>query len=275
MQLNGRRAGQQIRGQGALALSVIIVSLFVTSLRLVPPAHVAVVVTLGHVSRNVIGAGMHICNPLSSLQLFSTKTTLFEMRNHVPTKEGLIVDLDVALLFHIDAKRARDVFLNLGHDYVSIVVEPELASAVRGLTSEADAKALYTSGRMLIQRRLKQELVEVLQPRGIVIEDVLLKAIVLPEPLTHSIELKAQAEQEAARMEFVLAKEKQEAERKAIEATGVAEFQRIVSHGLSKQLLQWKGIEATEKLAESKNAKIIVIGNSKNSLPVILGSGSE
>merc|ERR1712008_143515 len=99
--------------------------------------------------------------------------------------------------------------------------------------------------------------------------------IVLPQQLTHSIELKAQAEQEAARMEFVLAKEDQEAERKAIEARGVAEFQRIVSHGLSKQLLQWKGIEATEKLAESKNSKIVVMGNSKNLLPVILGSGNE
>jgi len=275
MQLNGQRAGQQVRGHGALLLSVTMVILVFTSLRLVPPAQVAVVVTLGHVSQNVLHAGMHVCNPLSSLHQFSTKTTLFEMRNHVPTKEGLIIDLDVALLFHIDADRARDVYLNLGHDYVSIVVEPELASAVRGLTSEVDAKALYTSGRMVIQRKLKEELVEVLQPRGILIEDVLLKAIVLPQQLTQSIELKAQAEQEAARMEFVLAKEKQEAERKAIEAKGVAEFQRIVSHGLSKQLLQWKGIEATEKLAESKNSKIVVMGNSKNSLPVILGNGNE
>merc|ERR1739844_882886 len=100
-------------------------------------------------------------------------------------------------------------------------------------TSEVDAKALYTSGRMVIQRKLKEELVEVLQPRGILIEDVLLKAIVLPHQLTHSIELKAQAEQEAARMEFVLLKERQEAERKSIEAKGVAEFQRIVSEGIS------------------------------------------
>jgi len=275
MQLNGRRVGHIRRGQGAIALSGILVFLVLTSLRYVPPAHVAVVVTLGRVSQSILGAGMHVCSPVSSVHLFSTKTTLFEMRNHVPTKEGLIIDLDVALLFHVDATYVREVYLNLGHDYVSIVVEPELASAVRGLTSEVDAKALYTSGRMEIQRKLKQELLEVLQPRGIVIEDVLLKAIVLPQQLTQSIELKAQAEQEAARMEFVLAKERQEADRKAIEAKGIAEFQRIVSHGLSKQLLQWKGIEATEKLAESQNSKIVVMGNSKNSLPVILSSGSE
>lgn len=246
-------------------------TLFLLSLRIVNPGHVGVVVTLGSVGKKTLIAGLHVCNPLASVIQFSTKTTLFEMRNHVPTKEGLIVDLDVAVLFHVQWDMARDIYINLGERFVDVIISPELASAVRGMTSESDAKALYTSERSEIQRKLKVELTAAFKPRGIQLEDVLLKAVVLPEQLTKSIELKAQAEQEANRMEFVLLKEKQEAERKGIEAEGVANFQRIVSQGLSPALLQWKGIEATEKLAESPNAKIVIMGNSKQSLPVILG----
>uniref|UniRef100_A0A7S4M1Y2 Prohibitin n=1 Tax=Prymnesium polylepis TaxID=72548 RepID=A0A7S4M1Y2_9EUKA len=118
-------------------------------------------------------------------------------------------------------------------------------------------------------------MVSVLGPRGIEIEDVLLKAVTLPTQLKHSIELKAQAEQESARMQFVLSKERQEAERKAIEARGIAEFQRIVSNGISPQLLQWKGIEATEKLSESANSKVVIMGNTKASLPVLLSADTK
>merc|ERR1712028_124778 len=116
------------------------------------------------------------------------------------------------------------------------------------------------------------ELDSKLRPRGIILEDVLLKGIKLPKQLINAIELKAQAEQESARMEFVLTKEKQEADRKKIEAEGISSFQRIVSEGISTQLLQWKGIEATEKLAMSDNSKIVVMGNTKNSLPVLLSA---
>merc|ERR1712167_305167 len=120
-----------------------------------------------------------------------------------------------------------------------------------------------------------EELRAKLTARGIILEDVLLKGIKLPKQLTDSIELKAQAEQESARMEFVLSKEKQEAERKKLEASGIAAFQRIVSEGISPQLLQWKGIEATEKLAQSTNSKIVVMGNTKDSLPVLMGAMTE
>jgi prohibitin 1 len=111
-----------------------------------------------------------------------------------------------------------------------------------------------------------------LDSRGIVWEDVLLKAVQLPKQLTQSIKGKAKAKQESARMEFILQKEKQEAERKTIEAEGIAEFQRIVTKGMTPSLLQWKCIEATEKLANSPNSKIVIMGNGKDSLPVILGS---
>jgi len=265
-------SGVRVRSKSTVhAVLVVFALLLFSSIRIVPPAHVGLAVTIGSVASETSESGIHLMNPLASLVLFSTKTTLFEQTNHVPTKEGLTVDLDVALLFRIDPARARDIYLKLGQDFVTVIIQPELSSAVRGLTSEADAKALYTSGRSEMQRKLKAELMTVLEPRGIVLEDVLLKAVTLPSLLTHSIELKAQAEQDSARMEFVLAKERQEADRKSIEAGGIAQFQTIVSEGISPALLQWKGIEATEKLAESTNSKIVIMGNSKDSLPVILG----
>merc|ERR1711934_1197128 len=128
--------------------------------------------------------------------------------------------------------------------------------------------ALYTSGRTEIRDKLIVELDGKL-------EDVLLKGIKLPDLLINAIEQKAQAEQASARMEFVVSKEKQEAERKKVEASGIAAFQRIVSEGISPQLLQWKGIEATEHLAQSTNSKIVVMGNTKDSLPVLMGALTE
>jgi len=172
----------------------------------------------------------------------------------------------------LDAGEGGHIFRGVGVNYKEILIEPEAASAIRGLTSESDAKALYTSGRNVMQEALKEELVLSLGPRGIIIEDVLLKDVELPEELTKSIELKAKAEQDAFRMQFVLQKEKQEADRKAIEAEGIANFQKIVSQGISPQYLKWKGIEATEKLVESRNAKLVIMGNSQNGLPVLLSA---
>eukprot|EP00286_Rhodomonas_abbreviata_P024636 CAMPEP_0181296946 /NCGR_PEP_ID=MMETSP1101-20121128/4972_1 /TAXON_ID=46948 /ORGANISM="Rhodomonas abbreviata, Strain Caron Lab Isolate" /LENGTH=344 /DNA_ID=CAMNT_0023401839 /DNA_START=50 /DNA_END=1084 /DNA_ORIENTATION=+ len=243
-----------------------------TSIRIVPPASTGITQTWGVVSERMLDSGPHLMNPFVKVHSFSTKTQLFEQQNHVPTKEGLTVDLDVAVLFRIDGTRARDIYLSLGEKYLDVIVKPELSSAVRSLTSESEAKALYTEGRTTMQQKLKDDLTKALAPRGIIVEDVLLKAVTLPQQLINSIELKAQAEQESARMEFVLTKELQEAERKKIEAKGIADFQKIVSEGISPDLLKWKGVEATEKLANSPNSKIVIVGNSKDSLPVMLSA---
>merc|ERR1712188_70132 len=255
--------------------SVLLVLLCVTSMRTIPPAHVGITVVLGHVGTNVLDSGLHFVNPLASIVPFNLKTQLLYSENIVPTKEGLNVELDVSMLYHIRPDKARDVYLQLGESYESILILPELQSAVRGLTSEVSAKALYTAGRTEIHDKLLKELHDKLEPRGIQLEDVLLKGIKLPKQLTDAIELKAQAEQESARMEFVLSKERQEADRKKVEAEGISAFQHIVSEGISEQLLQWKGIEATEKLAESPNAKIVVMGNTKSSLPVLLSASEQ
>jgi prohibitin 1 len=240
----------------------------------VPPGMVGVVVTLGHVE--TYSSGLHFRVPLvSHVYMMSTKTQLLEEKNVVPTKEGLAVTLDTAVLFRLDASKAGTLYKEVGSNYVQVLLRPEAASAVRGLTSESVAKALYSSGRTVIQDAVKTELREKLGSRGVIIEDVLLKDIVLPRELSKAIELKVQAEQEAARMEFVLNKEQQEASRKAIEAGGISDFQRIISEGISPELLKWKGIEATEKFASSANTKIIILGNSADGLPVILSAGDN
>ena len=254
------------------AACVFFVALILLSLRIVPPAHVGVVVVFGSVQREVLHSGLNLCNPLAAVTNFNTKTQLLYTENIVPTSEGMNVELDVAILYHADPAKVRELFLTVGVDYENILIKPEMQSAVRGLTSEVSAKALYTSGRAEIRDKLMDELKMKLKPRGIQVEDVLLKGIKLPKMLTDAIEVKAQAEQDSQRMEFVLTKESKEAERKNTDAEGVASFQRIVSDGISSNLLAWKGIEATEKLAQSDNAKIVVMGNTKTSLPVLLSA---
>jgi regulator of protease activity HflC (stomatin/prohibitin superfamily) len=157
----------------------------------------------------------------------------------------------------------------VGKDYVEIILVPQFRSVARGVTASYEAKALYTSEREMVSNLIKTDLEKLVEPRGLTIESVPLRRIGLPEGLSKSIEEKLQADQESQRMQFVLLKEKQEAERKKIEAQGISDFQSIVTKGISEPLLRWKGIEATEKLANSTNTKVIIIGG-KDGLPLIL-----
>merc|ERR1711972_296017 len=148
----------------------------------------------------------------------------------------------------------------------------QLASAVRGVTGSVAAEALYNSTREKLQVELTKQMNNTLKPHGIMVETILLKDIELPALLKKAIETKTAAQQEAERMRFVIQKEKQEAERKRIEAVGIKDFQNIVSEGISDKLLQWKGIEATEKLVNAKNSKLVIMGNAKSSLPVLMSN---
>ncbi|MGA8221192.1 MAG: prohibitin family protein, partial [Candidatus Acidiferrales bacterium] len=173
-------------------------------------------------------------------------------------------------LFRLNPEKASDVYQKIGPNFVEVVVEPTLRSSIRSVTASNSASALYTGGREKVADQIYKELASQLGSRGIEVQNILLRDIQLPPMLKSSIEAKQQAEQDALRMAFVLQKEKQEADRKRIEAQGIRDFQQTVSQGISQQLLEWKGIEATERLANSTNAKVVLIGNSKNGLPLIL-----
>jgi regulator of protease activity HflC (stomatin/prohibitin superfamily) len=168
---------------------------------------------------------------------------------------------------------APEVYKTLGReaDYVRKILLPNFRSTIRGITAQYEAKALYTDMREEVAQNIQKQLNSATSPRGILVESTPLRQVVLPTDLSAAIEEKLKAEQESQRMEFILTRESQEADRKRIEAQGIADFQKIVAEGISDQLLQWKGIEATEKLASSPNAKVVVIGSGESGLPIILG----
>ncbi len=235
----------------------------------IPTGHVGVLTLFGRVTGDVLPEGIHLINPLKSVEKMTVQKQSRKESASVPSKEGLTLSLDTSLLFRLDRDKAAQVLRTIGVDYAEKIVEPELRSAIRGTTASHSANDLYTNGRELVQQQIKDDLISKLAPRGVIVEDVLLRDVQLPPLLKASIEAKQQAEQDALRMSFILQKEKQEADRKSIEAKGIADFQKIVAQGISAQLLEWKGIEATEKLAASQNTKIVVIGNTKNGLPLV------
>lgn len=249
---------------------VVAVILFFSSVISIPTGHVGVLTLFGRVTGETLGEGIHLINPLKSVQKLSIQTQSLKESANVPSNEGLILALDTSLLFHLDRTKAAEVYQQVGPNYLEKIVEPTLRAAIRAATSAHTANALYTNARELVQKQIEDELTKQLGARGMIVENVLLRDVQLPALLKGSIEAKQQAEQDALRMSFILQKEKQEAERKRIEAQGIADFQKIVALGISPQLLEWKGIEATEKLAMSSNAKVVIVGNSKNGLPVIL-----
>ena len=259
--------GKRILQIGVLVVLLILLMASTTS---IPTGHVGVLTLFGKVTGETLQEGIHLVNPLKSVQKLSIQTQSVKESASVPSNEGLMLALDTSLLFHLDKDKAAEVFQSVGADYAEKIVEPTLRSEIRASTSAHSANALYTNARELVQQQIQENLMKQLAPRGVIVENVLLRDVQLPSMLKSSIEAKQQAEQDALRMNFILQKEKQEAERKRIEAQGIADFQKIVATGISAQLLEWKGIEATEKLATSANAKVVIVGNAKNGLPLVL-----
>ncbi|HWY08904.1 MAG TPA: prohibitin family protein [Candidatus Acidoferrales bacterium] len=264
-----------LRGVGSkiliLAAAIFALIFFFSSVISIPTGHVGIPTLFGRVTGETLGEGIHIINPLKAVEKLSIQTQSVKESANVPSNEGLILALDTSLLFHLDRSMAAEVYQKVGANYAEKIVEPTLRAAIRASTSSHTANALYTNARELVQQQIQDQLTKELATRGVIVENILLRDVQLPAMLKGSIEAKQQAEQDALRMSFILQKETQEAQRKRIEAQGIADFQKIVAQGISPQLLEWKGIEATEKLATSANSKVVIVGNSKTGLPIILG----
>jgi regulator of protease activity HflC (stomatin/prohibitin superfamily) len=261
------QAGLALAGVAAL-LALVALS---RSLAVVPAGHVGIVDLFGRVDHATRKSGLVLVNPLARVVAMSVKTQEVKEVMDVPSKEGLTMQLEASALFHLDPEQAAEVYKTLGPDYVSVILQPQFRSVTRGVTAQYEARALYTSEREQLALSIASELRKLVEPRGIAVESTPLRKITLPARLATAIEEKLGAEQESQRMQFVLARERQEADRRRIEAQGIADFQRIVSQGINEQLLKWKGIEATQKLAESQNTKVVIVGAGKDGLPVILG----
>ena len=265
----GRGSKNFVRGIGTLLLLVIVGILALSSTSCVRTGHVGVVSVFGRVTGRTLSEGIHLVNPAANVTELSVKTMEVKEHADVPSKEGLIMGLEASLLYHLDSSRAGDVYQQIGPNYAEVLLQPTFRSAIRAITAANTAASLYSDGRELIAQQILEDVRRQVAPRGVIVENVLLRDLQLPQSLKAAIEAKQQAQQEAQRMEFVLQREKQEAERKRVEAAGIKDFQDIVSQGISDKLLEWKGIEATMELVKSQNSKVIVVGNAKNGLPLI------
>jgi len=263
--------GSMLRLLGIGVAAFVLVILLFGAVARVDSGNVGVLTLFGRVTGEVLPEGMHLINPLKANHELSIRTQELKESASVPSSEGLVMNLDTSLIYHLNPEKAAEVYQKIGPNYMNVLIEPNLRAAIREATASHTANALYTGEREMVAKQIYDQLTTKLGERGLLVESVLLRDIQLPMTLKSSIESKQQAEQEALAMNFRLQKETQEAQRKRIEAAGIRDFQQIVAQGINPQLLEWKGIEATETLAKSANAKVVVIGNPKNGLPLILG----
>ena len=253
---------------GLVVFAVLAISQFFTQ---VPAGHVGVVDFFGIVSEKTLPPGISLVNPMARVHKFSTQTREHKENMQVLSREGLTIGLEISVLYRLNPDSAARVYQTIsGGDYETIVLIPQFRSHSRSVTASFQASALYSTERERLGLAIQEELARTVAVRGVIVESTPLRNVALPTQLTEAIEQKQRADQEAQRMEFVLLKERQEADRKRIEARGIADFQTIVAQGISEQLLRWKGIEATEKLSNSPNTKVIIVGAGKDGLPIIM-----
>ena len=250
---------------------IVLILILAKSITVIPAGHVGVLELFGNVYDRSLPAGIHIINPLLKVHKMSVRTQQITEEANVPSKEGLIVNLDLSVLYSLDPKRAPEVYKTIGTNYVDVIVNPQLRSVVRGVTAGYEAKALYTAEREALANQMFDQLKPMVESRGVRLEKVLLRSVKLPQILATAIEKKLEAEQQQEQMKFVLGKERQEAERKRIEAKGISDYNYTVNQGLTSNILKLRGIEATRELAKSDNSKVVVIGSGDEGLPIILG----
>ncbi|MCX8147722.1 prohibitin family protein [Thermaurantimonas aggregans] len=244
------------------------VAVSLTGCAVIRQGDVGVKRTFGKISKRELQPGLVFYNPLiSTILRVPTRTTNIEIRLDLPSKEGLNVKSDISILYHVNERKATEVIGTIGKDYETSMILPVFRAAAADVTAKFMAKDMHSGNRLGIENEIRSKMAEILEPRGFVIEAVLLKTIMLPPGLYRAIEEKLEAEQEAQRMEFVLQREKLEAERKLVEAQGIRDANRVISEGLTPIIIQYKTIEAYRELSKSPNTKIIIGSGSQ---PIIL-----
>lgn len=265
---------------GVLAAIYSAYQLIFRFLVILPVGEVGVIEVFGKIQEKPLNSGIHWISPLAKVTKFSTRLQDIKETVTATSKEGLNLTLDVSLQYKINDQQAGMVYETIGTDEEEILI-PRFRSIIRQITASYDARDIYGEKRALVAQTLRQDMNKSLTSLGFVVEEVLLRNVILPEAIQKAIEQKLEAEQESQKQQFVnekerqaiafdLEKAKQEATRKKIEAQGIADSQRLLSQGLTEELIQLKAIEATQKLAESENSKVIIIGGGENQLPLLL-----
>ena len=279
---NLQTAGKTARYIG---LAIIVLGLSTSCFVQIEPGQVGVKTLFGKIQEGALTEGLNFVNPLVEVEKFDVRTQNYTMSAvhdegdkkgddaiRVLTADGLEVVIDLSVLYHIVPDRAAEILRNIGGREVITdkIIRPLARTKIRDNAVSYDAVALYSTKRDEFQQKIYQDIEKNFTARGIVLENILIRNISLPESVKLTIESKINAEQESQKMKFVLDKERQEADRKRVEAQGISDYQRILTSTLTDKLLQYEQIKVQKELVTSPNAKVIVMGNGKNA-PLLIG----
>lgn len=242
----------------------------------ISPGQVGVQTLFGKVQSGLLTEGLNFVNPMVEVNRFDVRTQNYTMSAirgegsqegddaiRVLTADGLEVVIDLSVLYRISPEKAPEILRTLGRELTDKIVRPVSRTKIRDNAVYYDAISLYSSRRDEFQQKIFGSIEKEFVTRGLVLESILIRNITLPQSVRTTIESKINAEQESQKMKFVLEKEKQEADRKRLEAQGIADYQRIITSSLTERLLQYEQIKAQKELALSGNSKVIVMGSGK------------
>ncbi len=266
-----------------IGLALVAVGILTSCFVQISPGEVGVQTLFGKVQSGVLTEGLNVINPLVDVVHFDVKTQNYTMSavhdegDHegddairVLTADGLEVVIDLSVLYHMVPDKAPEILRTIGRDIKGVIVRPVTRTKIRDNAVYYDAVALYSAKREEFQQKIFQAIEKEFTDRGLVLENLLIRNIQLPESVKQTIESKINAEQEAQKMKFILDKERQEADRKRVEAQGIADYQRILTSTLTDKLIQYEQIKVQKELVASPNAKVIVLGNGKTA-PLLIG----
>jgi len=272
------RFGKPIRLVG---FGLVLLGILTACVKQIDAGEVGVKVLFGSVQPDVLNSGLHIVNPLLDVRKMDIKTQNYTMSGvhdegnkagddaiRVLASDGLEVTIDLTVLYRVIANDAPRLLKETGEDFRDKIVRPITRTKIRDNAVYYQAVDLFSTRRDEFQQRIYKSIEDDFKKRGLLLEQLLVRNITLPNSVKASIESKINAEQDAKKMEFVLLKEKQEAERKRVEAQGIADYQKIINTGLTEQQLQYEQIKALKELSLSSNAKVIVMG--KGGAPIII-----
>ena len=269
-----------------LGFVIMLIGVLTSCIVQIDAGQVGVQKLFGKVQSRILQSGLNFVNPLVEVIKMDVKTKNYTMSGvhdegnkasddaiRVLTADGLEVTIDLSVLYRVIPIDAPKLISETGEDYEDKIVRPLTRTRIRDNAVYYDAVALYSTKRDEFQLRIFKNIEDDFKKRGLFLENLLVRNITLPASVKATIEQKINAEQDAQKMQFVLQKEKQEAERKRVEAQGIADYQRIISESLTDRQLQYESIKANLELSKSPNAKIIIMG--KGNTPVILNPGDK
>ena len=266
------QAGRYVLPVRMAAIAVVLLGFFSSAVKQIDAGRVGVVSLFGDVEPTVLRSGLHIVNPLANVVVFDATTQNYTMSQvddeghksgddaiRVLSADGLEVVIDLTVLYRLNPAEAPRIYRELGTDYTDKVVRPIARTRIRDNAVYYDAVSLYSKKRDEFQARIQKTIEDDFKARGIILEQLLVRNILLPASVRSAIESKINAEQESQKMQFVLTKEKQEADRKRVEAQGIADYQQILQQSLSDKQLRYESIKAQKEIALSPNAKVIIM----------------